>query len=160
MVAAARQAFIDDEDMTLYYPYCFVCGKKRAEGDGMRIFAGPVPDGDYNADCWAPGKDLADDDGLTRPEFVWAALDCPSAFALRMDNAPVLLGRFTAEVYRRPAPGERLIVAAWRDGQEGRKHFSSSVIYDEERNIIAAANAVWIELNDPAMLARLKAENA
>ena len=126
----------------------------------MRIFAGPVPDVDFNADQWTPSDDLAGEDGLVRPEFVWAALDCPTAFALRMDNAPVLLGRFTVEVRRRPAPGEPLIVAAWRDGQEGRKHFSSSAIYDEKRDIIAVANAVWIELNDSAMLARLRAENA
>lgn len=158
-VAAARQAFVDDGDMTLYYPYCFVCGKRRDAGDGMRIFAGPVPGSEMNADCWAPSEDLAGEDGLVRPEFIWAALDCPSAFALRMDNAPVLLGRFTADVRRRPEPGERLLVAAWRDGEEGRKHYSSSAVYDEKRDMIAAANAVWIELNDPALLARLRAEN-
>ncbi len=159
-IAAAHDAYVRDGGMTLVYPYCFVCGKKRQGDDGLRIFAGAAPDSPVNADFWTPASGLADEDGLVGAEFLWGALDCPGAFALRMDDAFVLLGRFTAEITRRPAPGEKLIVAAWRTGQEGRKHFSASALYDENRTVIAAANAVWIELNDPAMLARLKAENA
>lgn len=158
-IAKAREAYLNDQDMTLYYPYCFVCGKKREDHDGLEIFAGPAPESPMNADVWTPAADLAGDDGLVASEFIWGALDCPTAFALRMEDALVLLGRITADIRRRPKPGEHLIVAAWRDGQDGRKHYSSSALYDEERNIIAAANTVWIELNDPAMLARLKREN-
>lgn len=157
----ARDAYLADRAMTLIYPYCFVCGKHREAHEGLHIFAGPVPDSPVNADHWTPGAGLAGEDGLVRPEFVWAALDCPGAFALRMDEgAMVLLGRFTVDIKRRPAPGERLVVAAWKTGQERRKHFSSSAIYDEAGEIIAGANAVWIEIVDPALLARLKAENA
>lgn len=159
-ITAGREAYIRDEGVTLVYPYCFVCGKRRMEGDGLRIFAGPAPDSPVNADFWTPADDLAGEDGLVRAEYLWAALDCPGAFALRMGAQPVLLGRLTAEINRRPAPGEHLIAAAWRAGAEGRKHFSSSALYDEDRQIIAAANAIWIELNDPALVEKLKTENA
>jgi hypothetical protein len=72
----------------------------------------------------------------------------------------VLLGRFSVEIMRRPAPGERLLAAAWRTGREGRKHYADSALVDEAGALVAAANAIWIELNDPALLARLRLENA
>ncbi len=159
-IKAARDAYLRDEGMTLVYPYCFVCGKHRAEGEGLRIFAGAAPESIVNADFWTPAADLAGEDGLVRSEFLWAALDCPGAFALRSDGRPILLGRFTADIARRPKPGERLTVSAWRTGGEGRKHYSSSALYDDDKEIIAAANAVWIEINDPALLKKLKSENA
>ena len=132
----------------------------RAPGDGLRIFSGPAPDSSVNADFWTPAEDLAGDDGLVRPEYLWAALDCPGAYALRVGRRMTLLGRFTAEIRRRPKPGERLIAAAWRAGEEGRKHYSDSVLLDENREIVAAANAVWIELNDPELMAKIARENA
>ncbi|WP_375201269.1 hypothetical protein [Hyphococcus sp.] len=159
-VAQAHDDFLKDEDGFQIIPYCFVCGKERAPGDGLRIFSGPAPDSSVNADFWTPAADLAGDDGLVRPEFLWAALDCPTAYALRVGNRMTLLGRIAVEIFRRPEPGERLIAAAWREGEDGRKHYSSSVLLDEKRNIIAAANTLWIELNDPALIEKLRAENA
>jgi hypothetical protein len=158
-IAAAREAFMADTRMTTIYPYCFVCGKKREEGDGLRIFAGAVEGSPVNADIWMPDASLADEKGLVAPEYLWAALDCPGAFALRAGTTPVLLGRFTGEVRRRPKPGAPLTVAAWKTGEDGRKRFSSSALYDEGGEIIAAANAVWIEIADPKLIERLRSEN-
>ncbi|WP_428407757.1 hypothetical protein [Hyphococcus sp.] len=159
-VARGHDDFLKAEGGHQIIPYCFVCGKERAPGDGLRIFSGPCPDSPVNADFWTPAKDLAGEDGLVRPEFLWAALDCPTAYALRVGDTMTLLGRMAAEIIRRPKPGERLIAAAWREGQDGRKHFSDSVLLDENREIIAAANTLWVELNDPALIAKLRAENA
>ncbi|PQA88659.1 hypothetical protein [Hyphococcus luteus] len=159
-VAAAHDAFVETVTGRHIIPYCFVCGDRRAPGDGLRIFSGPAPDSPVNADFWTPAADLAGEDGLVRPEFLWAALDCPTAYALRVGERMTLLGRMTAEIRRRPKPGERLIAAAWRTGEDGRKHFSSSVLLDEKREIVAAANAIWIELNDPALVEKIKGENA
>ncbi len=158
-IAAARDAFLCDAGGHHMLPHCFVCGNKRETGDGLRIFAGPAPESPVNADFWTPDADLADDDGQIMPEFLWAALDCPGAFALRNGLRLALLGRLAVEITRRPKAGERLIAAAWRTGQEDRKHFSASALFDEKRNLIAAANATWIELNDPKFLERLKQEN-
>ena len=159
-VQYAHDHFLDDVDGEHMLPYCFVCGNKRASGDGLRLFTGPVPDSPINADFWTPTADLADDDGLVRPEFLWAALDCPSAFALRNELRLSLLGKLAVEIHRRPHMDEKLTVAAWRTGADGRKYFSSSAIYDADNQIIAKANAVWIEINDPAFLEKLKQENA
>ena len=158
-VAAAHNAFLADAGGRHMLPHCFVCGNKREEGDGLRLFAGPAPDSAVNADFWTPGSDLGDETGKVRPEFLWAALDCPGAFALRNGLRLCLLGRFAVDIARRPDTGEKLIAAAWRTGHEGRKHFSASALFDEKRELVAAANATWIELDDPNFLERLKQEN-
>ncbi len=157
-VAAAHDAYLADTGGEHLIPFCFVCGNRRAPGDGLRIFTGPAPDSSVNADFWTPAQDLAGKDGLVSPEFLWAALDCPTAFALRLWPRLTLLGRQAVEIHRRPAPGERLIAAAWPVGSDGRKHFADAVLLDADRNIIAAANTLWIEIKDEAMLAQFKAD--
>src|SRR5262245_59911044 len=63
------------------YPGCFVCGPERGRGDGMRIFASPIPGRDLCAAAWLPDSSLAGADGKVLPEFMWSALDCPGFFA-------------------------------------------------------------------------------
>src|SRR5215472_5210734 len=36
------------------FPTCFVCGTQRPRGDGMRIFAGPIPERRVVAAPWVP----------------------------------------------------------------------------------------------------------
>lgn len=140
-------------------PHCFVCGPKREAGDALRIFAGEVPGQAVNADYWTPDKSLADETGLVRPEFLWAALDCPSYFALRLWGHFALLASLTAQVFDRPKAEEPLVVLAWADRSEGRKHFANSAIVTADGTPLALANALWIEVNDPELLKKLKAEN-
>lgn len=130
------------------FPGCFVCGPARAQGDGLRIFAGAVAGRDLVAAPWTPDASLAAADGLVAEAFVWAALDCPSYFALpgAADTLTAVLGRMTAEVLERPAPGAPLVVAAWAKGSEGRKHASASALYDADGRVLAKANCLWIEL--------------
>lgn len=156
---AARAAYLEHEQ-SHYLPYCFVCGPRREAGDGLRIFAGPAGASPVNADVWTPHASLAAEDGLIAPEYLWAALDCPSAFALRLPETRLcLLGSLAAEIRRRPKPGERLIAMAWAKGAEGRKHFSDSALVDENGEAVAVANALWIELNDPEFMKKLRSEN-
>ncbi|MEQ8935351.1 MAG: hypothetical protein RIE56_06135, partial [Amphiplicatus sp.] len=89
-IDAARAEFCANPQSRIF-PSCFVCGPRR--NDGLRIFAGAASHG-VNADYWTPADDLASADGLVAPEFVWAALDCPSAFALRRTEGLCLLGRY------------------------------------------------------------------
>ena len=158
-VEAARVAYERDLDKH-YLPYCFVCGPRRAAGDGLRLCPGPAGATPVNATHWIPDISLADTDGLVRPEFLWAALDCPSAFALRKLDMVCLLGAMTGEVRRRPSVGERLVVMAWADRFDGRKHLAESAVVDEIGEAIAVANTLWIELTDPAVIRKLKTENA
>src|SRR6185436_11633128 len=61
------------------FPQCFVCGPQRQPGDGLRIFAGPIAGREAVASPWLVDASL----GTPIPtDFLWAALDCPSGFAL------------------------------------------------------------------------------
>jgi hypothetical protein len=144
--AAKRYVGVTGEHI---FPGCFVCGPARTAGDGLRIFPGPRKKSDGVAAPWTPGEDLADDDGLVAKEFLWAALDCPSYFALpRAGELMALLGRMTAEVRERPAPGEALVAAAWGAGSEGRKHAARSALYGADGRLLARAACLWIELKE------------
>jgi len=123
---------------------CFVCGPARETGDGLRIFAGSIPGTDYVAAPWTPHPGFAAGDGLIPEEIVWAALDCPGAFAL--DAEFCLLGRMTARIDRRPEPGEPLIVVGWATGSDGRKHGAATALFTESGDLLAQADQLWIEV--------------
>jgi hypothetical protein len=63
------------------FPTCFGCGHERTEGDGLRIFSGPVIGSEVMAAPWLPDASLAGKTGRVRTEFLWAALDCPAGWA-------------------------------------------------------------------------------
>ena len=127
------------------FPGCFVCGPDRDSGDGMRIFPGPVGDeAGQVAATWEPDESLADQEGLVRPEFLWAALDCPGYFAAEEKAGLALLGRMSATIHRPVQAGERLIVTGWPIESEGRKHRVGSALHDADGNLVAAATATWI----------------
>ena len=68
-----------------YYPSCFVCGPKRDEGDALQIFPGQIGEEYKVVAPWMPDKSLADETGWVAPEFIWASLDCPGAFAAMLE---------------------------------------------------------------------------
>ncbi|HVM17365.1 MAG TPA: hypothetical protein VM290_07280 [Gaiellaceae bacterium] len=118
------------------FPTCFVCGPERAPGDGLRIFASPVR-GDLVAATWEPPEHVG-------PQLVWAALDCPGAFAVGFSaRGETVLGRMAAEIRRAPEPGERCVVVAWPRGEDGRKLYAGSALYAGEE-LLAAARQTWI----------------
>ncbi len=134
------------------HPYrgCFVCGTERPERDGLRIFAGPVPGKALVAAPWIPDASLAGDDGLVRREFVWAALDCPGAFAFDIPrDGSVLLGELAARLLGNVVAEQPYVVSAWhlgRSGREGRKHEVATAIHDESGACRGVARATWIEV--------------
>jgi len=130
------------------FPTCFVCGPERAEGDGMRIHPGWV-DAHQVADAFVPDASLDAGDGRMAPELVWAALDCPGAFALMGDareDLTLVLGRMTARVAVRPRIGESLLVTGWVGGREGRKHHCGTALWRPTGERCAVARATWIAL--------------
>lgn len=129
------------------FPGCFVCGPQREPGDGLRLFTGPLDDGSGRvAACFIPHHDLADDDGLLRPEFIWSALDCPGYFAVSEAAGLAVLGRLGC-VIRKPAHcGRALIVTGWPIASEGRKHTVGTALHNADGDLVAAGLATWISL--------------
>jgi hypothetical protein len=133
---------------THIFPGCFVCGPERGPGDGMRIFPGQLHDQARRvAATWTPDDTVADDEGFVRPEFIWAALDCPGYFAAA-DAGMALLGRMSAVLHRRAPIGEPLIITGWPIESEGRKHRVGTALHDSDGKLVAAATATWITVNE------------
>lgn len=127
------------------YPGCFVCGPARERGDGLRLFASPVPERPIAAAAWLPDASLAGLDGKVAPEFLSAALDCPGFFALAdSPRAAWLLGEFTAHVDRSVHVDEPCVVIGWKLSSEGRKHAVGTALFDEDGELAAYARGVWI----------------
>ncbi len=97
---------------------CFVCGPARARGDGLRIFAGPVPTllerTQLYAAPWLPHESVAGPDGRVAAEFMWAALDCPGFAAASPQGRLMLLGEFTAPRWPQVRSGDRAARRRWR----------------------------------------------
>jgi hypothetical protein len=127
-------------DLDSPFPHCFVCGAGRAEGDGLRIFAGPVAGRDLVAATWTVRDDTVG------PEFVWAALDCPGAYATGVTGrGVVVLGRLTARVDRVPQAGERCVVVGWHLESDGRKHGAGTALFTDAGELLGLAKALWVE---------------
>jgi hypothetical protein len=128
------------------FPTCLVCGPGREPHEGLRIFAGRVRGTEVVASAWVPEAHVAHSSGRVRPEFVWAALDCPGGWALPggtpMGNA--VLGRITARVLKPVSAGKRYAVVGWPLGAQGRKLQSGSAVFDDKGELHAAARATWI----------------
>jgi hypothetical protein len=118
---------------------CFVCGN-RVDGSGLGIYVGRV---EHRTDELVAAEWIARD---ARPEIVWAAIDCPGAYALRgVERGNPLLARITARIERLPREGERCIVAGWPLDEDGRKRNAATALYGEDGEPIAVSRQLWIE---------------
>lgn len=128
------------------FPACFVCGPARVPGDGLRIFAGGAPDGELVGAPWVPDHSLAGGGDRVRPEFLWAALDCPGYFAVARAGETAVLGRMIAEVDRSVAPGDRCVVVAWPIARSGRKLQAGTALYDGSGALRGRSLQTWITI--------------
>jgi hypothetical protein len=127
------------------FPNCFVCGP--ANQGGLQLKPGPVGDG-RTACTWKPAADLATD-GLVDELFLWAALDCPGGWTIDLEGRPSVLGQLTACIDARPQVGEECVALGRYLGQDGRKTFTASTLYDADGRVLARAKHTWITV-DPA----------
>ncbi|MGH3137210.1 MAG: hypothetical protein ACRDPV_12040 [Gaiellaceae bacterium] len=116
---------------------CYVCGE-RSIGDGLAIHAGPVVGREpLHAAPWTPSE--------VGSEIVWAAIDCPGAYAVgAAGRGEIVLGRMTASVFRVPSAEEPCVVVAWPEGEDGRKVFAGTALFGEGGELLAFARQVWI----------------
>jgi hypothetical protein len=117
---------------------CFVCGI-REDGGGLRIHAGLVEGREpLQAAPWTPEE--------TGSELVWAAIDCPGAYAVGIEGrGEIVLGRMTASVLRTPEVGEPCVVTAWPLGEDGRKLYAGTALFTAAGELLALARQTWIE---------------
>ncbi|MDH3944247.1 MAG: hypothetical protein OEV06_09160, partial [Anaerolineae bacterium] len=111
------------------------------------IFPGPIPDRDIVAAPWTPSEDLAGPDGRIPVHFIWAALDCPGAFAFGRDGDPLVLGTMAAEVIAPLDAGEECLVIGWPRRVDGRKLYSGTALFSISTGLVARAAATWIMLD-------------
>ena len=158
-VSRRFEADLDSGVIPHTFPECFVCGHRRAAGDGMRLFAGPrlgdgADRGRTRVAGWRPDPTLLDAEGRLREEFVWSALDCPGGWAL---PGPGNTGTLQVEI-REPIDGrEPLIVMGWpepgpADGRpDSRRRYAGSAIFDARGRLLALGAAIWVAPPAPAV---------
>jgi hypothetical protein len=124
------------------YSTCFVCGPDRS--DGLAIYPGPVEGRDgLVAAPWTPP-------GQVSELLVWAALDCPSGWAVDdFQREGLLLGRLAARIDARPTPDEPHVVVGWRRAIDGRKRYAGSAVFTADGELLAQARSTWIQLRLP-----------
>ena len=135
------------------HPICFGCGTRTPQGEGLRIFVGPleVEGAEQVAGVWRPAPSLAGPDGAVDTTWVLAALDCPGAFAfIARGTKAGLLGRIVFEQHGEVRADADHIVTGWQIGGEGRKLFAGTALFDAERRLLAAARATWFQLPAPS----------
>ena len=127
------------------------CGTGRTDAVALRLFPGPLVGRDLVAAVWYPGSD-ATADGLIRPEFAWAALDCPGGWAAirfgRVDR-PAVLGRMAARLLEPITAQSAHIVVGWLEGVSGRKLAAGSALYSRDGVLQGFSRQTWITLADP-----------
>jgi hypothetical protein len=130
---AARERHV--QDWTPDFRECYVCGVR---DDGLEIRVGLVA-----------GREPLHASPLvleeSAPEIVWAAIDCPGAFAVAGEGrGDVVLGRMAARVDRVPAAGEQCLVMSWPIAVDGRKHFAGTALFAADGELLALARQTWI----------------
>jgi hypothetical protein len=120
------------------YSTCFVCGADRT--DGLGIYAGPVEGREgLVAAHWTPVEEVSE-------VLVWAALDCPSGWAVDdFQREGLLLGRLAARIDALPTAGEAHVVVGWRRAIDGRKRFGGSAVFTADGELVALARSTWIQ---------------
>ena len=114
---------------------CYVCGVRE---DGLEIRVGPVAG---REPLHAAPVALRE----TGAEFVWAAVDCPGAYAVGAEGrGDIVLGRMTARVDRVPEAGDELVVASWPLGEDGRKLYAGTALFAPDGELLALARQTWI----------------
>ncbi len=123
---------------------CFVCGPAREDSFG--VFAGPVAGRELVATPWTPPDWSADAGGAVKPEFVWAALDCPTYFAAYGgEMVMAFLVRQSVQLRAPVAAGVEHVVISWPLAAEGRKRSAAAAVLSADGELLALGEALLVE---------------
>jgi hypothetical protein len=130
---AAKERHV--RDWTPDFRECYVCGVRE---DGLEIRVGLVAG---REPLHAAPVALLE----SGPEFVWAAIDCPGAYAVGAEGrGDIVLGRMTARVDRVPEAGEECVAASWPLAEDGRKLHAGTALFAADGQLLAIAKQTWI----------------
>lgn len=125
---------------------CAICSPNRRDGlgvvpgvlaDAPEMLAAPFHTDFRIADPLAPA--------VVSPEFVWAALDCPSFPAADLVAGRVrLLGTIAVNRLRDVYVGESLVVVSWTLGSGTRSVRTASALLGPDGELVASADNVWV----------------
>jgi hypothetical protein len=146
------------------FPTCFSCGTGREPGDGLRIFPGRVSDVASEdgrrarvGAAWTPDPTVAEDFHAYADEHpraslpvTWAALDCVGGWAGDLEERLMVLARMTARIDSLPVIGEEHVLVGMGRGQDGRKTWTSSTMYDADGRVVGTAEHLWIAVDPRA----------
>lgn len=139
---AATERYVAHRDGP--FSNCFVCGADRA--DRLGVCAGPVAGRELVASPWTPPQWTAGPDGVVRPEFVWAVLDCPTYFAAYGEELVMsFLVRQQAEVRAPIRAGVEHVVISWPLAAAGRKRSAAAALLDAAGTVLALGEALMVE---------------
>jgi hypothetical protein len=128
------------------YPNCFGCGPAMPEGEGMRVFTGPIRGHDLVAAAWSPSDAFAGANGALLPTYVWSALDGPGGRARRhfLSSEPAVTAYLAVQQEVPILAGRPYVVTGWPIRQDGRKSFVGMAIFDRDGGLCAVGEALWI----------------
>lgn len=143
--AIKKQSFFGGAERLGIHPTCFCCGNELSEDVGLRLAPGKIEGRELVAAPWIPHENMCDAEGNVREEVIWAALDCPGAFAfLETGQDHVgMLGRLVGEVTGQAHVGEECVVTGWPVLKDGRRMYAGTAVYNSKGERIALALATW-----------------
>jgi hypothetical protein len=128
------------------FPTCFGCGPRRAEGDGLRVFAGPVEGRRLAAAPWVPHRSLLVG-GEIPAEVVFATLDCTGGWGgMGQVQGTFVLGTMAAAVEQLVTVDQAYVVMGWHVGTDGRKLHCASSVHTGPGDLVGWSAQTWIRV--------------
>ena len=144
---------------------CYVCSPLRTGENGLRVFCGALneviePDSSIDwptqieknivAAVWRPSDKICNSVGNIDNIYVWSALDCPGAYAIKAVEADAglqLLGTCTGSIKTPLKPNEDYIISSWKiSPNSGRKRFMGVAIHNTTGALMACAEQIWFDV--------------
>ena len=144
---------------------CYVCSPRRTVDNGLRVFCGALSEvieidssidwrtqieENIVAAAWRPTDNLCNSAGNIDNIYVWSALDCPGAYAIKAVEADAglqLLGTCSGSIKTPLNPNEDYIISSWKiSPNNGRKRFMGVAIHNTTGELMACAEQIWFDV--------------